>query len=157
MLCATLLLHLLLLSVYYCYVLAAWTVCSLAVVIKAYLLTFFVTTARVEQHRTAQVYFMQMNGNMYHKATDTAISVRTFNLNDELGVISFVLSDKTGTLTDNVMQVRHCSTLHKKPACSDCLLLTVSQVDRSRSAVWSGANRDRACQSAAVVLCWSVY
>ena len=66
---------------------------------------------------------MQMNANMYHEATDTATSVRTFNLNDELGVISFVLSDKTGTLTDNVMQVPHCS---KKPACLPACLPAVT-------------------------------
>lgn len=56
-----------------------------------------------------QVYFMQNNIDMYHTETDTPMKVRTMNLNDELGVISFILSDKTGTLTDNIMQFRRCT------------------------------------------------
>ena len=35
--------------------------------------------------------------------------VRTMNLNDELGQISAFFSDKTGTLTQNCMELRKCS------------------------------------------------
>lgn len=33
----------------------------------------------------------------------------TSNLNDELGQIEFILTDKTGTLTQNLMELRRCT------------------------------------------------
>ena len=36
---------------------------------------------------------------MYHEETDTPARARTTTLNEELGQIEYVFSDKTGTLT----------------------------------------------------------
>lgn len=55
-----------------------------------------------------QAVFMTLDLEMYYDVTDTRAIVRTMGLNDELGQISYVFSDKTGTLTCNVMDFRKC-------------------------------------------------
>ncbi|OQR85207.1 phospholipid-transporting ATPase, partial [Thraustotheca clavata] len=58
-----------------------------------------------------QAYFMNQDLEMYHEESDTPCQVRTMSLNEELGQIDYVFSDKTGTLTCNVMEFRKCSIL----------------------------------------------
>jgi phospholipid-translocating P-type ATPase (flippase) len=59
--------------------------------------------------RSFQAYFMNCDLEMYYSPTDRPASVRTMNLNEELGQISHIFSDKTGTLTCNVMDFRKMS------------------------------------------------
>jgi len=56
-----------------------------------------------------QKHFMQLDEDMYYDATDTPAQVRTMTLNEELGQISHIFSDKTGTLTCNIMDFRKFS------------------------------------------------
>lgn len=56
-----------------------------------------------------QASFMDQDLDMYHEPTDTPSRVRTMNLNEDLGQITHVFSDKTGTLTQNVMDFRKCT------------------------------------------------
>ncbi|KAG9416448.1 hypothetical protein AC1031_000850 [Aphanomyces cochlioides] len=56
-----------------------------------------------------QAYFMNSDLKMYHEESDTPCQVRTMSLNEELGQINYVFSDKTGTLTCNVMEFRKCT------------------------------------------------
>lgn len=46
---------------------------------------------------------------MYHAETDTPAMARTSNLNEELGQVKYIFSDKTGTLTRNVMEFKRCA------------------------------------------------
>uniref|UniRef100_A0A8C8EIT9 Phospholipid-transporting ATPase n=1 Tax=Oncorhynchus tshawytscha TaxID=74940 RepID=A0A8C8EIT9_ONCTS len=46
---------------------------------------------------------------MHYEPTDTSAMARTSNLNEELGQVKYIFSDKTGTLTCNVMQFKKCS------------------------------------------------
>lgn len=48
--------------------------------------------------------FINRDRRLYHAETDTPMRARTSNLNEELGMVHVVLSDKTGTLTCNSME-----------------------------------------------------
>ena len=53
--------------------------------------------------------FLNNDRGMYHAESDTPARARTSNLNEELGMVHTVLSDKTGTLTCNSMDFFKCS------------------------------------------------
>jgi phospholipid-translocating P-type ATPase (flippase) len=59
--------------------------------------------------RFGQSYFMENDLEMYYEKTDTPMKCRTRTLNEELGQISHIFSDKTGTLTCNIMDFRKAS------------------------------------------------
>ncbi|OXB83803.1 UNVERIFIED_CONTAM: hypothetical protein H355_003015 [Colinus virginianus] len=56
-----------------------------------------------------QAYFINWDIDMHYEPTDTAAMARTSNLNEELGQVKYIFSDKTGTLTCNIMQFKKCT------------------------------------------------
>jgi len=46
---------------------------------------------------------------MYYEPFDTTCVPKTWNISDDLGQIEYIFSDKTGTLTQNVMEFQKCS------------------------------------------------
>ncbi|XP_048480918.1 probable phospholipid-transporting ATPase IA isoform X3 [Plutella xylostella] len=69
--------------------------------------------------RFFQAKFIAMDREMYHEATDTPALARTSNLNEELGMVQYIFSDKTGTLTCNIMQFKRCSIAEKIYECPE--------------------------------------
>ncbi|XP_074834231.1 phospholipid-transporting ATPase IK [Carettochelys insculpta] len=53
-------------------------------------------------------YFIDWDIEMYYPAKDTPAKARSTSLNDQLGQIEYVFSDKTGTLTQNIMTFKKC-------------------------------------------------
>uniref|UniRef100_A0A7S3HLE4 Phospholipid-transporting ATPase n=2 Tax=Spumella elongata TaxID=89044 RepID=A0A7S3HLE4_9STRA len=59
--------------------------------------------------RFTQSVFMNADLDMYYPPLDAPAVVRTMTLNEELGQVSHIFSDKTGTLTCNIMDFRKAS------------------------------------------------
>ncbi|KAF9604639.1 hypothetical protein IFM89_008966 [Coptis chinensis] len=63
----------------------------------------------IEIVKVLQSLFINQDQDMYYEETDRPARARTSNLNEELGQVDTILSDKTGTLTCNLMEFVKCS------------------------------------------------
>ncbi|KAL3536617.1 hypothetical protein ACH5RR_005078 [Cinchona calisaya] len=67
----------------------------------------------MELVRLGQSYFMIGDRHMYDNSTGSRFQCRSLNINEDLGQIRYVFSDKTGTLTENKMEFRRASVYGK--------------------------------------------
>ncbi|KAG2187569.1 hypothetical protein INT44_005258 [Umbelopsis vinacea] len=63
----------------------------------------------MEMIKLVQAWLISNDVDMYHEETDTPPTAHTSTINEELGQVNFVFSDKTGTLTENLMLFRKLS------------------------------------------------
>ncbi|KAI8099992.1 uncharacterized protein BX664DRAFT_382450 [Halteromyces radiatus] len=63
----------------------------------------------IEFVKTFQAYFIWSDLDMWDENSKTSCIPKSWNLSDDLGQIEYLFSDKTGTLTRNVMEFRECT------------------------------------------------
>ncbi|KAK4948210.1 phospholipid transporting ATPase, partial [Elasticomyces elasticus] len=59
--------------------------------------------------RSAQAFFIYSDTAMYYDKLDYPCTPKSWNISDDLGQIEYIFSDKTGTLTQNVMEFKKCT------------------------------------------------
>lgn len=64
--------------------------------------------------RSAQAFFIYSDNFMYYEKLDYPCTPKSWDISDDLGQIEYIFSDKTGTLTQNVMEFKKC-TINGRP------------------------------------------
>jgi phospholipid-translocating ATPase len=64
--------------------------------------------------RTLQAYFIYSDIGMYYEEIDQPCVPKSWNISDDVGQIEYIFSDKTGTLTQNVMEFKK-ATINGQP------------------------------------------
>lgn len=87
----------------------------------------------MELVRLGQSYFMIEDKHMYDSSSGSRFQCRTLSINEDLGQIRYIFSDKTGTLTENKMEFQRASVCGKNYGNS---LLLAQQVSAAAVRRW---------------------
>ncbi|CAH1777133.1 unnamed protein product [Owenia fusiformis] len=63
----------------------------------------------LELVKLGQIFFLYEDIHLYHAETNKRLEPRALNITEDLGQVEVILSDKTGTLTENKMEFKKCS------------------------------------------------
>lgn len=68
----------------------------------------------IEIIKTIQAFFIYSDVYMYYEPLDYPCTPKSWSISDDVGQVEYIFSDKTGTLTQNVMEFRKC-TINGRP------------------------------------------
>ena len=77
-------------------------------------------------------FFFEWDLEMYDAGIDEPAKANTSDINEELGQVEFLFTDKTGTLTENVMKFRQCSVSGLKYEEQDGKLCLLADAESGR-------------------------
>lgn len=77
--------------------------------IKFYDIGEHLRASSIELQKFLGSFFFGWDLDMYDKANDQPAIANSSDLNEELGQVEYLFTDKTGTLTENLMVFRRCS------------------------------------------------
>nr|XP_015216248.1 PREDICTED: probable phospholipid-transporting ATPase IF isoform X3 [Lepisosteus oculatus] len=110
----------------------------------------------VEMQKFLGSFFIGWDLDLYHEETDQRAQVNTSDLNEELGQVEYVFTDKTGTLTENEMEFRECSINGIKYQEINGRLVPEGMMEDSPDGPLSNLSREEELFLKAVSLCHTV-
>ncbi|GAA6046641.1 hypothetical protein JCM3770_003092 [Rhodotorula araucariae] len=99
----------------------------------------------VELVKTIQAFFIYQDIDMYYEPLDHPCVPKTWNISDDLGQIEYIFSDKTGTLTQNIMEFQKCAVggISYGEGITEAMLGAAKREGRDTSAFDPAQNVDR--------------